>query len=145
MSKRLIFQNEETGVAAVVVPAPGVDIEAEKAKLIQRGAIPADCETVDETDIPSDRFFRNAWFHDKTAAPQKVGLDLVKCQGIGHDIRRTKRAEKFAPLDIEATIPAQANAAEAARQAVRDQDAQLQIDIDAATDPAVIKQLVEAY
>jgi hypothetical protein len=61
-----------------------------------------------------------------------ITVNLDKAKAIVHDIRRAKRTAEFAPLDIKATIPAEAAAAEAARQAVRDKYATIQSDIDAA-------------
>jgi hypothetical protein len=60
----------------------------------------------------------------------KVNID--KAKAIAHDKRRAARAAEFAPLDIKATIPSEAVAAEAARQAVRDKYAVIQTDIDTA-------------
>ena len=65
-----------------------------------------------------------------------IGINLNKAK----DVRRAKRAEEFAPLDIKATIPAEAAAAETARQAVREKYAEMQEAIDAATTPEEIKQ-----
>ena len=70
-----------------------------------------------------------------------INLDTAK--GIGHDIRRAKRAEEFAPLDVQATIPAKAAEAEAARQVIRDKYAVIQTNIDAATTPDEIKAALE--
>jgi len=69
-----------------------------------------------------------------------IGINLNKAKDIAHDVRRAKRAEEFAPLDIKATIPAEAAAAEAARQAVREKYAEMQEAIDAAATPEEIKQ-----
>lgn len=66
-------------------------------------------------------------------------VNLDKAKAIGHDIRREERAKEFAPLDIQATIPAKAAEAEAARQVIRDKYAAIQADIDAATTPEEIK------
>jgi hypothetical protein len=68
-----------------------------------------------------------------------IGINLNKAKDIAHDVRRAKRAEEFAPLDIKATIPAEATAAEAARQAVREKYAAMQDAIDAAATPEEIK------
>ena len=62
-----------------------------------------------------------------------ITINIDKAKAIAHDIRRAARAEEFKPLDVKATIPADAAEAEAARQAVRDKYAQIQADIDAAT------------
>ena len=61
-----------------------------------------------------------------------ITVNLDKAKTIVHDIRRAKRTAEFAPLDIKATIPSEAVAAEAARQAIRDKYAAIQTNIDAA-------------
>ena len=61
-----------------------------------------------------------------------ITINIDKARAIAHDIRRAARAEEFKPLDVKATIPAEAAEAEAARQAIRDKHAQIQADIDAA-------------
>lgn len=66
-------------------------------------------------------------------------INLDKAKAIGHDIRRAARAEEFKPLDIKATIPSEAEAAEAARQLVREKYAVMQQQIVAATSPDEIK------
>ena len=61
-----------------------------------------------------------------------IVINLDKAKNIAHDIRREKRSEEFKPLDIKATIPSQAAAAEAERQKIRDKYATLQEQMDAA-------------
>jgi hypothetical protein len=61
-----------------------------------------------------------------------ITINIDKAKSIAHDKRRAARAAEFAPLDIKATIPSEAVAAEAARQAVRDKYAAIQSDIDTA-------------
>jgi hypothetical protein len=61
-----------------------------------------------------------------------ITVNLNKAKTIVHDIRRAKRTSEFAPLDIKATIPSEAVAAEAARQAIRDKYAAIQTEIDSA-------------
>lgn len=73
-----------------------------------------------------------------------IVIDTTKAKAIAHDMRRAARAQEFAPLDIKATIPSEAAAAEAARQAVRQKYAAIQADIDAAPDVAALKTIVEA-
>lgn len=62
-----------------------------------------------------------------------ITINIDKAKGVAHERRRAKRAAEFASLDVEATIPAKAAAAEAARQAIRDKHSKIQTDIDAAT------------
>ena len=69
-------------------------------------------------------------------------VNIDKAKAIGHEIRRKKREEEFAPLDtvIMKQIPGKdAQAAEAARQAIREKYAAVQADIDAAETPDEIK------
>jgi len=68
-----------------------------------------------------------------------ITINITKAKNIAHDARRTARSAEFAPLDIKATIPSEAIAAEAARQVVRDKYAAMQTAIDAATTTDQIK------
>jgi len=68
-----------------------------------------------------------------------IVINIDKAKTIAHDIRRAARSAEFAPLDIKATIPSEATAAEAARQVIRDKYAAMQASIDAATTTDEIK------
>ena len=68
-----------------------------------------------------------------------ITINITKAKNIAHDARRTARSAEFAPLDIKATIPSEATAAEAARQVIRDKYAAMQTAIDAATTADQIK------
>jgi hypothetical protein len=72
-----------------------------------------------------------------------ITVNLDKAKGIAHDVRRAKRTEEFAPLDIKATIPSEAAAAEEARAAIRTKYAVLQTNIDAAADVDALKSIVD--
>jgi hypothetical protein len=61
-----------------------------------------------------------------------ISINIDKAKAIAHDKRRAARAAEFAPLDIKATIPSEAVAAETARQVIRDKYAVIQSDIDTA-------------
>lgn len=71
-----------------------------------------------------------------------IGLNLDKAKDIAHEKRRAARSAEFAPLDIKATIPSEAQAAEAARQVVRDKYAQMQDQMDAAQTVDELKALL---
>lgn len=73
-----------------------------------------------------------------------ITVNLDKAKNIVHDIRRAKRTAEFAPLDVKATIPSEAAAAEAARQVIRDKYAAIQSDIDAAPGVPELKTIVES-
>lgn len=68
-----------------------------------------------------------------------ITINLDKAKNIAHEIRRAKRAEEFAPLDVKATIPSESVSAEAARQVVRDKYAEMQESINSATNTDQIK------
>lgn len=68
-----------------------------------------------------------------------ITINLDKAKNIAHDIRRAKRSEEFAPLDIKATIPSEAVTAEAERQVIRDKYAVIQENINAATNTEQLK------
>ena len=68
-----------------------------------------------------------------------ITINITKAKNIAHGARRTARSAEFAPLDIKATIPTEAVAAEAARQLVRDKYAVMQTIINAATTANEIK------
>ena len=72
-----------------------------------------------------------------------ITINVDKAKGIAHEVRRAKRTEEFAPLDIKATIPSEAAAAEEARAAVRAKYAAIQADIDAAADVDSLKTIVQ--
>jgi flagellar hook-length control protein FliK len=72
-----------------------------------------------------------------------ITIDLNKAKTIAHDKRRAARAAEFAPLDLKATIPFEAAAAEEARAEVRAKYAAVQTQIEAAADVAALKSIVE--
>jgi len=72
-----------------------------------------------------------------------ITVNVDKAKGIAHEVRRAKRAEEFAPLDVKATIPSEAVAAEEARAAIRAKYADVQTSIDAAADVDALKAIVE--
>jgi hypothetical protein len=139
--KKIIFTCPDGGVL-VVHPLRNTIGETltTDAEIEQRAwdKLPADAINpmfVDESAIPTDRTFRNAWEHGGDSVTQNI----IKVKVIAHDKRREARSAEFAPLDIKATIPSEATAAEIARQAVRDKYAAMQTAIDAATTTDQIK------
>jgi len=72
-----------------------------------------------------------------------ITVNVDKAKGIAHEVRRAKRTEEFAPLDIKATIPSEAVAAEEARAAIRAKYEGVQANIDAAADVDALKAIVE--
>ena len=73
-----------------------------------------------------------------------IVIDLTKAKTITHEARRAARSAEFAPLDVKATIPSEAVAAEAARAAIRTKYADIQTAVDAAADVAALKNIIES-
>lgn len=135
---KILYPNPEGGIC-VLHPTGELPIEDVCQKDVPAG-VPY--LIVSEADIPSDRFFRNAW----TMGDCCVEHDLDKCKAIGHDLRRQQRAEEFKPYDdvIAKQIPgADAAEAEAKRQEIRDKYALIQDVIDGASTPDEIKTALE--
>jgi hypothetical protein len=76
-----------------------------------------------------------------------IVTNLTKAKTIAHEMRRASREEEFKPHDdiIAKQIPgADADAAEAARAAIRTKYETVQTDIDAAADVDALKTVVES-
>ena len=133
--KRIIYQNE-TGGVAVIIPTESVELAL---KDVPEGVA---YEIVDEADIPSDRFFRNAWVMGNCC----IEHDIDKCKALGHDMRRTQREAEFKPYDeiISKQIPGvDTTAAEEARQQIRFKYALIQDVIEGASTTDEIKAALE--
>lgn len=68
MDKRIIFPNDEGGVA-IIIPAPecGLTIEEIAAKDVPAGK---PYKIIDVSEVPSDRTFRDAW--EYVEAPEEI-------------------------------------------------------------------------
>jgi len=73
-----------------------------------------------------------------------ITINIDKAKTIAHDKRREARLSEFVPLDIKATIPSEATAAESARQVIREKYATMQTAIDSATTVDAIKSALGA-
>lgn len=71
-----------------------------------------------------------------------IAVNIEKAKLIAHEKRREARAEEFKQLDIQATIPMLAEQAEQKRQEIREKYAQIQTDIDDATDEQEVKEAI---
>ena len=72
-----------------------------------------------------------------------ITVNITKAKNIAHDARRIARSAEFAPLDIKASIPSEATAAETSRAVIRTKYAEMQTSIDAAADVAALKTIME--
>ena len=71
-----------------------------------------------------------------------IQVDILKAKEIAHEKRRAARALEFAPLDIQTTIPAMAEQAEAKRAEVRSKYDAIQTQIDEANSVDVLKDII---
>ena len=72
-----------------------------------------------------------------------ITVNLDKAKTIAHDARRAARTAEFAPLDLKATIPAEAAAAEAARALIRERYSVIQAEIDGSSSVEELKSALE--
>lgn len=70
LNKRIIYQNDEGGVAIIVPVECGLTIEEIAAKDVPTGA---SYKIVDVADIPTDRSARNSWTVDEADLTDGVG------------------------------------------------------------------------
>ena len=131
---RIIYTRPVDGGVDFIIPAPGVSVE-DAAKGVPAGVA---FDVVDAAAVPVDRTFRDGWERNGRA----IMHNMNKCKNIAHARRRAARAVEFAPLDVEATIPAKAAQADEARQVVREKYATLQTQIDAARTVDELKALL---
>ena len=73
-----------------------------------------------------------------------IVIDINKAKILAHDKRRAARSAEFAPLDIKATIPSEAVAAEAARAVIRTKYADMQMAINDAADVIALKTIMDS-
>jgi 5-formyltetrahydrofolate cyclo-ligase len=88
-----------------------------------------DVRIVDESEIPTDRTFRNAWKAD-------LSVDMPKARELHRKKMRLARAPKMAALDVEQL---KGNNVEAKKQALRDVTSDPAID--AAKTPEELKSV----
>ena len=135
--KRILFTRPDGGLS-VVIPVINTLGEAEgftEADALERALakLPADAlnvRVVDETDIPTDRTYRNAWMD---AGSGSVTHDMTKAREIHKNKLRELRAPKLAALDVDYI-----RADEAGNAALKTQIAQQKQALrDVTADPAI--------
>lgn len=107
-------------------------------------AVPSDAQDIqvhEELNYPEDPLFQAAWELQGSVLVE----DLAKSKTVAHNIRRQVRDTEFTPWDRKVTIPSEAVAAEAEREAIRLKHAQIQTDIDNATDIATLRTVIKSF
>jgi len=72
-----------------------------------------------------------------------ITINIDKAKAITHEARRAARSQEFVPLDVKATIPFEAVAAEEARAVIRAKYVEMQAAVDAAADVASLKTIIK--
>lgn len=65
-----VFNNPDTGVAAVVTPAPGMDVGVAAEQAVPEGV---QFWVVESEELPTDRTFRDAWVWETELSPNGIG------------------------------------------------------------------------
>lgn len=152
MSFRIVY--EKNGVAAIVCPSPEF-IKSGKSPTEMNGHPGSGVPHVqcDESEIPSDRTFRNAWKLDVTKGPEDfpgkpIKCDMAKAVALAKDKVREVRNPKLAALDVEYQRADESNdnAGKAAVVAKKNQlrDAPADARLVAASDHDGLKAAMEA-
>tara|TARA_R110000751_G_scaffold23785_1_gene65461 strand:- start:90 stop:542 length:453 start_codon:yes stop_codon:yes gene_type:complete len=146
MTKAILCENSEGGVAITVVEERTINTPKGAFQVTLAGELermaklnPTNTYTVVDEEVVDKKYaespFRGAWKTD-------LSTDIAKAKELVHAQRKAKRSEQFAPLDVEATVPVLAEAAEAKRQVIRDENAVIQTAVNkATTEAALITQL----
>lgn len=137
MKEQLIIYEGDDGVLAII--RPWITENGPSAKEIANKDAPKDRPhmIINTDQIKGLPAFRDAWKIEGNF----VVTDLMKAKIIAHENRRRDRDEAFEPLDRQATIPSESEAAEAARVIIRNKDAAYQIEIDNAADELALLEV----
>jgi len=121
---KIIFRNDD-GSVSVITPALDCDLTFDEvlAKDVPMNAV---YQVINTDELPIDRLFRNAWELSGNVVTENLGKSKV----IAHEKCQVMRNAEMKPLDLLATIPAQAAKAEKDRQVIRDKYAVMQQNID---------------
>lgn len=115
--KQVIIYQHGDGVA-VIYPAEEKTVE-DCMRSVPAGVL---CKVVDESEIPQDRYFRNAW----QLSDKGIGVDIERAKEIQRDRWRKIREPILAALDIEFMMavedssPSRRNTIASKKQALRD-------------------------
>lgn len=144
MNQRIIYtglDREGNECCCIIIPTGELPTEVVARKDVPQGVPYKIVDLADIEAIISDRTFRGAWEAGNNNEPS-VKINLNKAKEIAHEKRRAARAVEFAPHDetIAKQIPGKsAQAAEAAREEIRNKYAIIQDNIDTASTVAELK------
>ena len=125
----IALKKNDGSVSIMKVIKDGVDIDEEVKKVPGLSDKVESWNEIDESSVPKDRYFRNAWTHD-------LSIDMDKAKSIHMDVIREKRDEKLKELDIETL---KGNDVQEEKQALR--DLPQTFDLSKADTPEKLKKL----
>ena len=94
MAQRILYQNDEGGTSIIVPGNNELTIEQIAQKDVPAGKT---CIIVDDSVIPSDRHFRDAW----EINANNIAVNMTKALEIQKDIIREERQPLLDTLDVE--------------------------------------------
>lgn len=130
--RKIVYTRPDGGISIVYPvfnlndPEGWTEADSEKRAWDKLPADAINPRFVDDAQLPTDRYFRDAWKHDLT-------VDMVKAREIHKDRLRAQRAPLLAALDIEYQIADEKGDA-AAKKTVADKKQALR---DVTDDPAI--------
>lgn len=130
--KRIVIKNDD-GTCGILIPSPNWNgtLEELAEKDVPEGK---EWRIVNESDIPLDRTFRNAWTDDNET--ETIDVDMNKAQEIHMNNIRKVRDEKLKELDIETL---KGNDVQDQKQILR--DIPQNFDLSGASTPEELKEL----
>jgi len=123
--KCIVYNDPATSVMCIVAPNLGYSIDDVINYCVPYGEQYA---VVNDTDIPSNRTFRDFWVYD--FSKNKIKTKLKGAKGLAHIMRRKARAKIFVGLDALSMNPSTRDSAEFDRYEVRECDAVYQAKIE---------------
>jgi len=96
-NKRIIYDNDDGGVSILIPAECGLTIEQIAEKDVPKGKA---YKIVDVSEIPSDRYFRNAWKHSEGV----IEVDMPKAVEIQKEKLRQERKPLLEALDAQFMI-----------------------------------------
>lgn len=127
----LVYQNERDELVVVQPTMEFLnlhDMDALVRRHVPKGALH---RVLEHTDLPPAAL-AGAWYFGRKS---QLTVDLARARDIAHQLRRWERDAAFRPWDdiVARQIPGRTGEAELARERIRQRDAELQREIDAAT------------
>lgn len=96
---KYLIKNKDGSVSVMTTTREDIDpnVEIEKWHPTLKENVESHTPIFDESEIPEDRYFRDAWTHSE----DKINVDIEKCKEIHSNVLRELRKPKLEALDLE--------------------------------------------